>query len=102
MKDSKNFKSIQEIRDSIDEIDFRILELFGARNRFVKEIVKFKTDKEEVVAKERQSEILASRRKWAENLNLNPDLYEEIFKTIIESNIQMELKILEQLKNNLK
>lgn len=99
MEDSKDFKNIQEIRDSIDEIDFRILELFGARNRLVKEIVKYKTNAKDVVAKERLAELFASRRKWAVDFNLNPDLFEKIFKMLIDSNIQMELEILEQQKN---
>ena len=96
MKDPKDFKNIQEIRDSIDEIDFHILKLFGDRNRCVEEIVNFKTDKAGVIAKERQGELLALRRKWAEEFNLNPDLFEKIFKILIKSNIQKQLEILEQ------
>jgi isochorismate pyruvate lyase len=99
MKDPKDLKRIQEIRNSIDEIDHRILELFGDRNRFIEEIVKFKTDKEDIVAKKRQKEIFAARRKWAEDFNLNPDLFEEIFKMLINSNIQKELDILEHRKD---
>lgn len=103
MKDPKDFKNIQEIRDSIDEIDFRILKLFGDRNRCVEEIVNFKTDKAGVIAKKRQGELLALRRKWAEDFNLNPDLFEKIFKMLINSNIQKELEMLEQHEcNNVK
>jgi chorismate mutase len=98
MEELKDFKNIQEIRDSIDKIDHRILELFGARNHLVKEIVKYKTDTKEVVAKERQAVLFASRRKWAEDLNLDPDLFEKIFKMLIDSNIHMELEMLEQKK----
>jgi chorismate mutase len=100
MKDPKDFKSIEEIRDSIDEIDFHILKLFGDRNRCVEEIVNFKTDKAGVIAKKRQLELLASRRKWAKEFNLNPDLYEKIFKMLINSNIQKQLEILEIQENN--
>ena len=101
MKDPKDFKNIQEIRDSIDEIDFHILKLFGDRNRCVEEIVKFKTDKEEVVAKKRQEELFAVRRKWAKDFNLNSDLFEEIFKMLINSNILKELEILDQRKDSI-
>jgi len=100
MKDPKDFKNIQEIRDSIDEIDFHILKLFGDRNRCVEEIVRFKTDKEGVIAKKRQVELLALRRKWAEDFNLNPDLFENIFKMLINTNIQKELEILERKEYN--
>ena len=100
MNDPKDFKNIQEIRDSIDEIDFSILKLFGDRNRCVEEIVCFKTDKAEVIAKKRQKELLALRRKWAKDFSLNPDLFEKIFKMLINNNIQKELEILERHKLN--
>ena len=96
MKDPKDLKNIQEIRDSIDEIDFQILKLFGDRNRCVEEIVKFKKNKAGVIAKQRQSELLALRRKWAIDFNLNPDLFEKIFRLLINNNIQKELEILER------
>jgi chorismate mutase len=95
MKDPKDLKNIQEVRESIDEIDFLILKLFGDRNRCVDKIISFKSDKAEVTAKTRQKELLALRRKWAGEFNLNPDLYEKIFKMLIKSNIQKQLDMLE-------
>jgi chorismate mutase len=100
MKVPKEFKDIQEIRDSIDEIDLLILKLFGDRNRCVEAIMNFKTDKAGVVAIKRQEELLRLRRKWAEDFNLNPDLFEKIFKILIESNIQKQMAILEQNEFN--
>ena len=102
MKDPKEFKNIQEIRDSIDEIDFNILKLFGDRNRCVEEIINYKTDKASVIAKARQIELLEFRRKWAKEFNLNPDLFEKIFKMLIESNIQKELEVLKKKTSNIK
>ena len=100
MKDPKEFKNIKEIRDCIDEIDFHILKLFGDRNRCVDEIINFKTDKDGVIAQKRQEELLALRRKWAKEFNLNQDLFEKIFKMLIDNNIQKQLEILEQNENN--
>lgn len=96
MRDMKDFKDIQEIRTLIDEIDFHILKLFSDRSRCVKEIVRFKNDKTEIIAKKRQKELIEVRREWAENLNLDPDLFEKFFKMLIKSNIQKEMKMLEQ------
>lgn len=96
MKDPKDFKSIQEIRDSIDEIDYNILKLFGDRNRCVEKIINFKTDKEGVIAQKRQEELLEFRRKWAEEFSLEPDLFERIFKMLINSNIEKQMEMLEK------
>jgi len=96
MKGQKEFKDIKEIRDSIDEIDFQILQLFGERNHCAEKIINFKTDKAEVIAKKRQEEMLALRRKWAKDFNLNPDLFEKIFKMLINSNIKKQMEMLER------
>ncbi len=93
MKEAKACKSIEEIRAGIDQIDFQILELFGKRMEFVNEIVKFKSDKDGIVARDRQLEVFQKTRERAVKFGLNPDLYEEIYKTLINWNIQKELEI---------
>lgn len=94
MKNPENCKSIEEIREAIDEIDYQILKLYQERYAFVKEIVKFKTDEASVIAENRQEEVIAQRRVWAVELGLNPDLFEKIYRTLIHFNVQKELEIL--------
>ena len=93
MKDPKQCKNIKEIREGIDEIDLLIIELFGKRLGFVEEIVKFKNDEEAIIANNRQQEVIELRRMWAESYNLDPDLIENIYRTLLQYNIQKELKI---------
>ena len=87
-------RNIDEIRKGIDEIDYQIMELFSQRYSFVKEIVKFKTDEESVIAEARQKEVIAKRREWAGELGLNPDLFEEIYRTLMNFYVKKELEIL--------
>ena len=96
MKDPGEFKNIQEIRDTIDMLDYQILKLFGDRNRCVEKIINFKYDKEGVVAKKRQDEVLELRRKWAEEFNIDPDLFEEIYRILINSNIEKQMGMLNE------
>ena len=96
MEKAEADRNMREIRDKIDDIDFRIISLFGERNRLVEKIVTYKTGKADVVAKERQEEIIRSRRTLAERSGLNPDLIEKIYRILIKNNIQKELEILEQ------
>ena len=100
MKDLKNCKDIREIREFIDKIDYQILQLFADRNSCTEKIINFKTNRTGVIARERQRELLASRRKWAIDLDLNPDLFEKIFKLLIKSNIKRQLEILDK-KNSM-
>ena len=94
MKNPESCKSIEEVREAIDEIDYQIMKLFSQRYDFVKEIVKFKTDEASVIAENRQKEVIEKRREWAVELGLNPDLFEDIFWTLMRYNVTKELEIL--------
>jgi isochorismate pyruvate lyase len=94
MKNPESCKNIEEIREAIDGIDHQIMKLFSQRYEFVKEIVKFKTDEVSVIAENRQADVIAKRREWAAELGLNPDLFEDIFWTLMRYNVQKELEIL--------
>jgi len=94
MKNPESCKRIEEVREAIDGIDYQIMKLFSQRYDFVKEIVKFKTDEASVIAENRQAEVIAKRREWAVELGLNPDLFEDIFWTLMRYNVTKELEIL--------
>lgn len=94
MKQAKHCNNISEIRIEIDKIDESILILLANRQEYVEEIVKFKTDSNSVIAADRQREVYAQRRQWAEELGLSPDFIEQIFKQLVKHNIEKELKIL--------
>lgn len=93
MKEAKQCQNIEEIREIIDQIDYQIFELFGKRFEYVKAIVKFKSDQEEIVARDRQLEVLQKRKEWANEFGLDPELFEEIYKTLINWNVQKELEL---------
>ncbi len=99
MKLAKDCLNIQEIRDCIDEMDYQILAAFGKRMEYVKEIVKFKTDRDGIVAHERQLELLQKRREWAAKFGLEPELFEEIYKMLINSNVEKELELFSDRQN---
>ena len=98
----ENCQSIEEIRAGIDQIDYQIMQLFADRYSFVREIVKFKTDESSVIAEDRQKEVIRQRREWAEELGLNPDLFEEMYWTLMRFNVRKELEILNGSKATLK
>lgn len=85
----------EEIRDEIDRIDHEIIDLFALRFEYVKAIVKFKTDKESVVAQERKDRVIIQRALWAKEAGLDESAFRQIFQTLIDSNIKKELDILE-------
>lgn len=100
MKEIKDCQTIGEIREGIDEIDYQILASFGKRLEYVKAIVKFKSDQDGIIALDRQLEVFRKRREWAQEFGLDPVLFEEIYKTLINWNVQKELEIFRSTENS--
>lgn len=96
MKAPDDCTTIEDIREAIDALDHQILELFGKRYQYVEEIIKFKSDKESIVANDRQQFVFSQRKKWAEDFGLDPALFESIFKTLVNWNVQKELELLKR------
>ena len=99
MRDPKQCKNVEEIRECLDEIDLQVIKLLGKRSDYIKEIVKFKIDEEDIFARDRQQEVIRLRREWAKDNKLDPDLIENVYKTLIQFNIQRELKIFRSQKS---
>ncbi len=93
LKSPKACENITEIRDAIDKIDLEIIRLFAQRHQYVKEIVKFKSDDEGIIASERKEYVLKQRKAWAEKSGLDPEMMEDVFKLLIEKNIQLQFDI---------
>lgn len=92
MKPPDECFNIQEIRDCIDEIDKQIIYDLGKRFAYVKAAAKFKTTEDSVKAPERFNSMLQSRRVWAEEVGLNPDVIEKLYRDLVSYFINEELK----------
>jgi chorismate mutase len=66
---------------------------------YVNAIVKFKNGQDEIIATDRQKEVLKKRRQWAKELGLNPDLFEEMYKTLINWNVSKEMELYRSIEN---
>jgi isochorismate pyruvate lyase len=91
--------SKEEIRKHIDLIDREIISLFGLRFQYVSEIVKFKADAESVVAQDRKNLVIEQRGEWAQSVGLDRDTFRELYRLLIDHNIQKELDILHKINS---
>jgi len=89
---------MEEIRKEIDQIDQEIIRLFALRSNYVHEIVKFKTDEESVIAKERKELVIRQRGEWANATGLDKKTFEDIYSRLLEQNISEELLLLKTNK----
>lgn len=93
---AKDCKSIDEVRASIDAIDFEIISLFALRAQYVDEIVKFKSSQEGIVAIDRQKVVLDQIGKWAREKGLDEALFCSIYQSLINKNVAHELEIFQK------
>jgi len=93
-------ENINDIRKGIDNIDKKIIDLLAKRFLYVKEVVKFKFNKDDVIAQKRYDEVITVRREWAIANQLDPDLIENIYRSLLNYFIEEEIKLLEQRQKN--
>ena len=92
MKQPEDCASIEDVREAIDTIDREIIHLIGRRARYVEAAARFKTGGQSVRAPERQSKMLAERRRWAEENGLDQDVIEALYRNLISYLIDREMQ----------
>ncbi len=86
---------ITEVRNEIDSIDAEIIQLLSTRFGYVREVVKYKENTDSgIEASDRRAAVIASRRQWAEEADINPDVIETIYNALIDYFIVEEKKIM--------
>jgi isochorismate pyruvate lyase len=87
----KKCNSLEEVRSEIDKIDQQLVELIAKRNDYIKQAAGFKESVEEVKAQDRIDFIMQSVRKKAIELNVNPNMIEDLFKRMIDEMVETEI-----------
>lgn len=90
--------SIEEVRNNINNIDEQIVKLIAQRGEFVKQAAKFKKDSDAVKAPKRVEEVISKVKKLAQLNGANEEVVENIYRTMINSFIKLEMKEFEKLK----
>ena len=86
----KNKKKLEGIRTKLDKLDTKLLALIKYRTSLVKEVLKLKEFKKEIVDKKRINFILNKIRRKSKKLNIDPKITNRIWKNIIWSYIDYE------------
>ena len=84
----------EDVRAELDRIDGALLALFAERHRYVTRMAEIKTDPHEAHDPARIAAILTKQRRRAEDLGLDEDQAELIWKTLIDWNVNYEKGII--------
>jgi len=83
-----------EVRAEIDRIDQALIAAFAERHRYVTRMAEIKTDPHEAYDRERIEAVIAKVRGRADNLGLDEDQAELIWRTLIDWNVNYEKGII--------
>tara|TARA_B100002019_G_scaffold53709_1_gene45835 strand:- start:309 stop:599 length:291 start_codon:yes stop_codon:yes gene_type:complete len=88
----KNKKKLEIIRSKLDKLDNKLLSLIKYRTNLVKEVLKLKQYKSEIVDKKRINFILKKINSKSKKLKIDPKITNRIWKNMIWSYINYERK----------
>ncbi len=88
----KNCQSLDEIREEIDKVDDRIIDLLVERSKYVKQATKFKNSIEDVKSGDRIKKVMNRTRSQAIDKGINPVMVEEVFRTLINEMVSYEIE----------
>jgi len=94
----KNCNTLEEARTQIDIVDKKIVELVALRNSYIKQIAQFKTSIEEVKSDERIADVVGRARAKAIELDLSPNLINDMFVRMIDEMVETEIAELQNTK----
>lgn len=84
--------SLNEVRENIDNIDREIVALLSARGNFVTQAASFKKTTSEVKAPNRVEQVISKVTALAQEQGANPAVVESVYRAMISSFIEAELK----------
>ena len=88
----KNIKKLKELRKSLDKLDNLFINLIKKRTAIVKEVLKLKENKNQIVDKKRIKKILRNIKIKSQRRNLDARITNEIWKSMIRAYIKYEFR----------
>lgn len=85
---TKSYHSLEDIQYNIDLIDKVIIQLISERSFFVDEATRFINEKQEDADRLKIEKIIERVRYLAISKNLNPDVAEKIYRTMMEAFVE--------------
>ena len=86
----ENRKKLNVLRKRLDILDNKLLSLISIRSNIVKDVLKLKNHKSEIVDKKRISKILNNIKKKSQKKKIDPKITNRIWKNMILSYIDFE------------
>ena len=94
---SDDCKSMEELRHQIDKLDTKIVELLATRSQFIDRATDLKSiNGMPARIPDRIESVVSNAREAAQELDLDSDLVEKIWRILIEWSIKREAEIIRE------
>lgn len=94
-----NCQSMADLRDEIDLLDQKIVEMIAIRQTYMDQAAYIKKDRNLVRDDVRIEEVIGKISKHAEKTGCEPELVSNLYRTMIEWSINYEFVRFDELKN---
>jgi isochorismate pyruvate lyase len=84
--------TMSEVREGIDTLDRRIVELLAVRMRYMVAAAGIKSHRAAVRDEQRKAEVIANARRAAAELGVPPDLAAALWEVLVEGSIAYEFE----------
>ncbi|MBK47728.1 MAG: chorismate mutase [Pelagibacteraceae bacterium] len=89
----KKFKNLNEVRKNIDNVDERLVKLIAERESYVREALRFKITKKQIIDRKRISIVLKRIKKLSKKYKVESVITQRIWKLMINNFIILENKL---------
>ena len=87
----KKCSSLEEVRNEIDDLDTKLVDLISERSHLIRQAAAFKQSVEEVKAEDRIDFILQRVRHHAIEKGVSPNMISELFEIMIDEMVETEI-----------
>lgn len=88
-------KTLEELRENIDQIDKDLVHILHDRMRLVSQIGALKKENNiTILQPERWADIFTTRQDWAKELNLTPEMVYQIFQLLHKESIRKQTEVM--------
>ena len=94
----KECTSLQDVRNEIDKIDLKIVDLMAMRNNYIKQLAHFKDSVEKIKEESRIDTVINRVRAHGIEQGLSPNMVEEIFHIMIDNMVETEIAEFRNIK----
>ena len=85
-----NKKKLNNVRNKLDKLDYKLLDIIKKRTSLVKQVIKLKRHKKQIIDRNRIKKVLRNIKKISIEKKIDPRITQKIWSSMIKSYIDYE------------